>query len=254
MHRRILTLVLLLFATVAPHAAQVNIETYRGKSGLAGAARFSVSSDIGNVDVVRSDGAGTLTLDHRKGAMLIVLRGAAGFLGGKRYANSGVVHLRYTWKATNLVHPEVFVQGDYDRSRRLDARSLFGVGGRWNLLRTEGQTLAVGSAIMWERERLDVLPGDPHDDRTSTMRLSTYINLFAATKRGVALSTTAYYQPALADFSDARLLGTVQLTTPIIGPLEQTTVVDFRIDRDAPMGVKDTDVRLSANFGVKFGG
>ena len=71
--------------------------------------------------------------------------------------------------------------------------------------------------------------------------------------RGVALSTTAYYQPAFSDFADARFLGTVELTTPIIGPLTQTTVVDFRIDRDSPQGVKDTDVKLSASFGVKFG-
>ena len=112
---------------------------------------------------------------------------------------------------------------------------------------------AVGSAVMWERERLDLLPGDPHDDRTSLARLSTYVNLYAASSRGVSLSTTAYYQPAFSDFADARFLGTVELTTPIIGPLTQTTVVDFRIDRDSPQGVKDTDVKLSASFGVKFG-
>jgi hypothetical protein len=254
MHRRILSgalAILVLGAT--PSAAQVNIEAFRGKAGLSGAARFSMSSDIGNVDVVRSDGAANLTLDNDTGAFLVVVRGVAGFLGGKRYANSGVLHLRYTWKVTGLIHPEAFVQGDYARSRRLDARSLVGAGGRWNLLLAEGLDLAVGSAVMWERERLELLPGDPHDDRTSLARLSTYVNLYAATSRGVSLSTTAYYQPALSDFADARFLGTVELTTPIIGPLRQTTVVDFRVDRQAPQGVKDTDVRLSASFGVKFG-
>ncbi|HJP32397.1 MAG TPA: DUF481 domain-containing protein [Candidatus Latescibacteria bacterium] len=253
MHRRILICIMLVIIWTVPSAAQVNIETYRGKAGLAGAARFSVSSDFGNVDVVRSDGAGNVTLDNDTGALLLVVRGAAGFLGGKRYANSGVLHLRYTWKVSTLIHPEIFVQGDYARSRRLDARSLVGIGGRWNLLRTERQGLAIGSAIMWERERLDLLPGDRHDSRTSEARLSTYINLYAATSRGVSLATTAYYQPAVTDVGDARLLGTVELTTPIIGPLQQTTVIDFRVDRGAPRGVKDTDVKLSASFGVKFG-
>lgn len=255
MYRRILSgAVVILVLGATPSAAQVNIEAFRGKAGLSGAARFSMSSDIGNVDVVRSDGAANLTLDNDTGAFLVVVRGAAGFLGGKRYANTGVLHLRYTWKATGLIHPEAFVQGDYARSRRLDARSLVGAGGRWNLLLAEGLDLALGSAVMWERERLDLLPGDPHDDRTSLARLSTYVNLYAATSRGVSLSTTAYYQPALSDFADARFLGTVELTTPIIGPLRQTTVVDFRVDRQAPKGVKDTDVRLSASFGLKFGG
>ena len=255
MYRRTLAAVtILLLVSLIPGQAQVNIETYRGKTGLAGAARFSVSSDIGNVDVVRSDGAGHLTLDNERGTLLSVVRGAAGFLGGKRYANSGVLHLRYTWKASSLMHPEVFVQGDYDRSRRLDGRSLAGAGGRWNLLQGERRLLAVGSAVMWERERLDLLPGDWHDDRTSLMRLSAYVNLYAATVRGVSLSTTAYYQPAMTEPADARLLGTIELTTPLLGPLRQTTVVDFRIDRDPPNGVKDTDVQLSASFGVKFGG
>jgi hypothetical protein len=106
---------------------------------------------------------------------------------------------------------------------------------------------------MWERERLDLLLGDPHDNRTSTARLSTYVNLYAATERGVSLSTTAYYQPAMTALTDARLLGTIEITTPIVGPLRQTTVIDFRIDHDSPKGVKDTDIKLSASFGVKFG-
>ena len=252
-HRTAAVITMLLLLSAMPGSAQVNIEAYRGKAGVAGSARFSVSSDIGNVDVVRSDGAGSLTLDNETGALLLVVRGAAGFLGGKRYANSGVLHLRYTWKVSTLIHPEAFVQGDYDRSRRLDGRSLTGVGGRWNLLNGERRVLAVGSAVMWERERLDVLPGDPHDNRTSTARLSTYVNLHAATQRGVSLSSTAYYQPAMADLADARLLGTIEMSTPIVGPLRQTTTIDFRIDRDPPKGVKDTDVKLSASFGVKFG-
>ncbi|HCL29331.1 MAG TPA: hypothetical protein DIC52_12955 [Candidatus Latescibacteria bacterium] len=252
MFRRILPVVALLVIGTNPSLGQVNIEAYRGNAGLAGAARFSVSSDFGNVEVVRSDGAGNLTLDNDAGALLLVMRGAAGFLGGKRYANSGVLHMRYTWKLRTLIHPEVFVQGDYARSRRLDARSLLGIGGRWNLLRADRLALAIGSAVMWERERLDLLPMDPHDDRTSAARLSSYVNLYAATTRGVSLASTAYYQPAVSDMADARLLGTIELTTPIIGPLQQTTIIDFRIDRKSPQGVKNSDVKLSASFGVKF--
>lgn len=251
---RTVAVALVLGIWLATHAgAQVNIETYRGKRGVSGAARFSVSSDIGNVDVVHSDGAGNLTLNRASGTLLLVVRGAAGFLGGKRYANSGVLHLRYTLTRHQLVHPEAFVQGDYARSRRLDARTVFGLGGRWNLLRGEPLSLALGSAVMWERERLDLLPADPHAARTSVARLSTYLNLQARSARGVSLSTTAYYQPDLAVPDDARLVGTVELTTPVIGRLTQTTVVDLRVDTEPPQGVKDTDVRVAASFGLRFG-
>ena len=112
MYRRILpAAVAMLLLGATPSVAQVNIEAFRGKAGLSGAARFSMSSDFGNVDVARSDGAGNITLDNDTGALLVVIRGAAGFLGGKRYANSGVLHVRYTWKMTGLIHPEAFVQG-----------------------------------------------------------------------------------------------------------------------------------------------
>ena len=59
MYRRILpAAVAMLLLGATPSVAQVNIEAFRGKAGLSGAARFSMSSDFGNVDVVRSDGAG----------------------------------------------------------------------------------------------------------------------------------------------------------------------------------------------------
>lgn len=244
----------LLLLSLSQADAQVNIETYRGKSGIAGAARLSFSSDIGNVDVVRSDGAGNVTLDSRRGTVLAVVRGATGFLGGKRYANSGVLHLRYTRKLLPFFYPEVFVQGDYDRARQLDARSLLGAGARWNLVRQDSGYLAVGSALMWEQERLDLLPTDAHDDNTSIGRLSLYINLRATTGQDVSVSTTAYVQPALDDPGDARWLGTMELTTPLLGPLTQTTVFDFRIDSDPPQGVKKVDAKVSASFGVRFGG
>ena len=63
MYRRILpAAVAMLLLGATPSVAQVNIEAFRGKAGLSGAARFSMSSDFGNVDVVRFDGAGNITL------------------------------------------------------------------------------------------------------------------------------------------------------------------------------------------------
>ena len=252
MHRIMAAALASMLTLTCGASAQVNIETHRGKKGFNGAARFAVNSDVGNVDVVRSDGAGHLTLNGKTGTLLVVMRGATGFLGGKRYANSGVLHLRYTHTGRELIHPEAFVQGDYARSRRLDSRSLAGLGGRWNLWRREDLSLALGSAIMWERERLDLLPTDPHPEITSEARLSNYVNLYVRNGRGVSLSTTAYYQPVLSAPEDARLLGTVKMTTPILGPLTQTTVVDFRIDTEPPQGVESTDIRLTASLGVVF--
>ncbi|MEC7227020.1 MAG: hypothetical protein VXW00_09135, partial [Candidatus Latescibacterota bacterium] len=68
----------------------------------------------------------------------------------------------------------------------------------------------------------------------------------------LGLAVTAYYQFALTDPGDVRLLGTGELTTPLWGPLKQTTTIDFRTDSAPPLGIKKTDAKLSTSFGVAF--
>ncbi len=233
-----------------PLWAQVNIEHYRGKEGVTGGARLSLHSDIGNVDVVKSDGAGNLTVNTKTGTYLAVFKGGVGFLGGKRFANSGVLHVRYTHTSNVHWQPEVFFQGDYAKSRRLDARMLLGAGMRRVWRADKKNAFSLGSSLMWEREHLTLAPDDRHPADTSVLRSSNYVNLLVGQR--VSLSITAYYQFALSDPSDVRLLGTSELTTPIWGRLKQTTAVDFRTDSNPPRGVKKTDVKLSTSFGVGF--
>ena len=114
--------VLLLLLFLTPLHAQVNIETYRGKRGVTGEARFSLSSDVGNVDVFKGDGAGHITVNTAHGVLLGVCKGAAGFLGGERFTNSGVLRLRWTATASPRWRPEFFAQADYAKSRRLESR------------------------------------------------------------------------------------------------------------------------------------
>lgn len=242
--------VLLVLLVATPLMAQVNIEHYRGKRGVTGGARLSLSTDIGNVDVVNSDGAGHLTFNTKTGTYLAVFKGGVGFLGGKRFANSGVLHTRYTLKRNPVWQPEIFFQGDYAKPRLLDNRFLAGAGLRWIARSGETFSASLGSALMWEREKLSLLAGDLHEDLSSLTRASHYVNVHLSGR--VIFSTTAYYQFALSDPGDVRILGTSELTTPIIGPLSQTTSLDFRTDSDPPLGVKKTDLKLATSFGLKF--
>ena len=75
---------------------QVNIEHYRGRMGVTGAASYSFNSNLGNVDVLNSGGAGNITVNRPHGTVLGVFKGGIGVQGGKRFANNGVVHVRYT--------------------------------------------------------------------------------------------------------------------------------------------------------------
>jgi len=242
--------VLLLLLFLTPLHAQVNIETYRGKRGVTGEARFSLSSDVGNVDVFKGDGAGHITVNTAHGVLLGVCKGAAGFLGGERFTNSGVLHLRWTATASPRWRPEFFAQADYAKSRRLESRALFGAGVRYNAYTAEKSAFSLGTALMWESEDLNLAPGEQHPAATELMRSSSYINLSLQGRVGFA--TTAYVQPALSAPGDVRVLGTAELKTPIIGPLRQTTAVDFRVDSAPPRGVEKKDIRFGTSFGVEF--
>jgi hypothetical protein len=243
------TIAILLLAA-GPAWAQVNIEHYRGKMGMTGSASYSFNSDLGNVDVLNSGGAGNVTINRSHGTVFAIFKGGIGVQGGKRFANNGVVHLRYTYKKDRRYQPEGFVQSDYATSRQLDWRTLVGAGLRYNASESETGALSFGTGLMWEREGLDLAPGDPHPDETSLARSSTYVNVHLSGK--VLFSTTSYVQVALPDPGDVRLLGIVQLTTPLLGRLNQTTSVDFRVDSEPPGGVEKTDVKISTSFGLKF--
>ena len=230
--------------------AQVNIEHYRGQEGITGGASYSFNTDLGNVDVVNSGGAGNITFNTRNSTILSVFEGGVGFLRGKRYANNGVFHMRYTWKKHPVYQPEGFIQGDYNRARKLEWRTLIGGGLRFVVRSREHYGFSFGNSLMWEREYLDLPGDDPHPDFTSVLRSSNYINLHL--KSRVTFSLTAYYQFKLADPGDVRILGTAELTTPIIGPLNQTTSLNFRTDTQPPQDVKKTDVKLSSSLGFRL--
>jgi len=245
----IVVILLLLFLTSQVHA-QVNIEPYRGRAGITGGVNYRFNTDLGNVDVINSGGAGNITINTDNSIILSVFKGGIGFLRGKRFANNGVIHLRYTWKKHPVYQPEGFLQGDYAKSRKLDWRTLIGAGLRFRLKEGETWVFSFGNSLMWERERLGLSGMDPHPDFTSVIRSSNYLNLHLQGR--VTFSITAYYQFMLTDPGDVRILGTTDLTTPIIGLLHQTTSIDFRTDTDPPMDVKKTDVKLSTSLGFRF--
>jgi len=244
-----LALLLSLVLVSQPHA-QVNVEHYRDRAGVTGGANYSFNTDLGNVDVVNSGGAGNIVYRTASSSTLCLFYGNVSFHKGARLANKGVVHLRHTRREHPVYQPEAFVQADYAKSRRLDGRYLLGGGIRFRIREGEHSSLSLGNSLMWERETLDVREDDPHPSFTSVLRSSNYINL--RWQGRATLSTTAYYQFIPTDPSDVRILGTAELTAPLLGALHQTTSLTFRVDTDPPMGVKKADVKVATSFGVRL--
>ena len=230
--------------------AQVNIEKYRGRPGVTGKVDVQFGGAAGNSEFFDGGATANVTLNTTDYTLLLVGRGLLGFASGERFDNQGLAHLRFTWTRRRRFQPEIFSQSDYARPRRLVARVLFGGGVRSLLATGENVHLSLGNSLMWEREELDLESAARHPDSESVVRSSNYLNL--QFDKGVELQMAGYYQFSLRDVADARVLGQLEITSHIVGPLEQTTALRLRVDTDPPDGVEKSDLHVGTSFGLNF--
>jgi hypothetical protein len=229
-------------------AAQVNIESFRREDppqGLSGSLGGDVNITTGNVDLVQINLNARLT--HVQGLVqtLTVGQGGIGFLGRNRYASSGLLHFRRTHWLRNWVAPEWYVQADYDRPLKLDYRALAGGGIRLDFARGSWGRFGAGTSLMLEYERLNLPDTASHDNRTTTLRNSTFTTLRVTPGSNVVVSSTTYIQPAfLTDVSDLRVLENLRIATSLTERLQLTVTFDLRYDSSPPDGISALDTRL----------
>lgn len=238
----------------SPLAAQVNIESFRREDppqGLSGSLSGDVNITTGNVDLVQMNLGARLTHTRELVQTLMVGQGGLGFLGRNRYASSGLLHFRRTHWLRNWVAPEWYTQLDYDRSLRLDYRALAGGGVRLDFARGSWGRFGAGTSLMLEYERLNLPDSATHDNRTTTLRNSTFVTLRITPGTGLVVSSTTYVQPAfLDDVSDVRVLENLRVATPITERLQLTVTFDARYDSTPPDGISALDTRL--RMGVTY--
>ena len=241
---------ILLILMVSGANAQVNIEAHRGRPGVSGKFTVQYGGATGNSEFF--DGGATANLTYNSGTYtaLLVGRGLLGFASGERFSNQGLAHVRFTWTRRPGFQPEIFGQLDYARPRRLVSRALVGGGVRRVLHDTEVLALSMGNSLMWEREKLDLPDLARHPEISSFIRSSSYMNLQFSGK--VKIRLTGYYQFRVVEMGDARLLGDLEVTSAIIGPLEQTTSVRYRLDTDPPDVVQKNDLHIGTSLGLRF--
>ena len=234
--------------------AQVNIETL---GDLGTARKVATSIDLrleyrsGNVDHSKLDVDVRTDVRTQRAHSFVLLRGGVGLLGGERFANEGLAHLRVMIGSGRVV-PEAFVQGDYDKSRRLDARVLGGGGFRLTLYESPKRVVAWGSSWMLEHERYDLDANAQHDTRTTAHRWSNYIVVRRNFGANASISWTAYAQPRFDAFDDVRVLTDATVGVGITSTLAMTTTFHLRHDSKPPDDIEDLDVALATGLQIVF--
>ncbi len=234
--------------------AQVNIETLRNPGATPG---FATSIDVrlqhrsGNVEHTKLDVDVRTDLRAERTHAFTLVRGGVGLVGGERFANEGLAHVRVMRGAGRVV-PEAFTQADYDKSRKLDARLLGGAGVRVRLMSHDRRTVALGSAWMLEHERYDSSASANHEARSTVHRWSNYLVVRRNLGDQSSLSWITYAQPRFDAFDDLRVLVDASLGVGITATLALTTTFHLRYDSDPPDDIDDLDTALSTGVQIRF--
>jgi hypothetical protein len=242
-----------LFAA-APLHAQVDIEALRPEGpppGRSGSLGGSLTVRTGNVDLVELDLNGRYYSVSEGVTTLVAGTGGLGFLGGDRFASSGLLHYRRTYRTGASLSPEHYAQVNYDRPQRLTLRLLAGAGVRAPVVDGEWGQLGAGTSLMMEREELDLAAGAVHPSETTVVRSSTFVSGRAVAGRLVVTSTT-YVQPSVEDWGDVRILEALRLAAPIADALALTVSFDLRYDSGPPDGIAALDTRLETGVTYTF--
>ncbi|MED5464848.1 MAG: DUF481 domain-containing protein [Myxococcota bacterium] len=120
-------------------------------------------------------------------------------------------HIRYRYFSSEWFSAEGFVQYEYDEGRNLQLRTLLGGGPRFSAEVSEDLSVALGMALMIEREIKEGKEIELGDARQYALRSSNYVEVFYKWGETLGLQLTAFYQPLVYAHGDnsTKEVGTV---------------------------------------------
>lgn len=208
-----------------------------------------------------------LRLDHKGGPI-------EGFLVGqyqlaeadeKKFIDKAFVHLRGMTNTDRWLEFEGFLQYEYNNFIDLPRRQLAGGGARIRIIdsSSDSKTFAsyLGAGVMYELEDIPAQTGEgPRSEADSTwyaartlLRSTNYLVLRSKLGDGLSVNSTIYYQPAISDFRDYRILWDVMLKLRLTKQLALTNTINLRYDSLPPYTVIEKhDLELITGLVYEF--
>ncbi len=140
-----------------PVFSQVNTEKYRTLLDTVETFRvFHVdgSFQTGNTDLQELNSEFQYDIKMKNHLIMFIATGNYGWKDGSRFSDGALGQIRYVRNLKEMLRTEFFAQVNYDNTRLLKFRYLFGGGLRIGLFKTKSSQLWLGTAYMFEHERL----------------------------------------------------------------------------------------------------
>ena len=246
-------LIVLAASLPLPVSAQVNVEALRQEDpplGYSGTFGGDLTLRTGNVELVQVDLNARLYMVTESVTTLMVGNGGLGLQGGSRFASSGLLHYRETYRYNDLISPEWYGQLNYDRPQLLDFRVVTGGGARASFANGEWGEFGMGAALFLEHERLDLSDAAVHDNRTTAIRGSYFLTLRLVPNENLVITSTTYLQPAVGNWGDLRTLANFRVAASVTDELDLTVSFDLRYDSEPPdeISALDTSLRTGLRY------
>lgn len=251
------TLTVLLLGWAVSAQAIVNVESLRAGEplvGWSGAVDAALNGQAGNTRTQTTHLGARLEWHRDALTNFALLRYSHGQSGGVEDTDQLFAHARHIHRRTERLAYEEFIQAQRDPFARLAFRGLIGAGLRLTLTPPTDQRTALhlGAGGFYSQERLSARAGVSDSGTETLWRLNTYISYLQRLNDQVRVLSTTYYQPAVEDVGDYRLLEEATLSVKMTERLSLDLSLNLSYDSDPPQAVKQTDTTYSTGLQYAF--
>ena len=244
---KFILLTIILFIDVG--LAQVNMEYLRKKletDQTAGTVSFNFTIREGNSKYwkLEAEIAGGI---KTFGGQLIGTGKKSDLIVNKETTDSkSFYHIRFIKDFLPQFTNEFFFQMQDNHSSRLQLRTLAGIGLRKSLLKNDISTVNLGTGFMSEVEKLT------NENQSQLIRSTNYLSLNSNPTKKLKCTAVVYFQPALDNMNDFRLLFDFRPSLAITEHFTFSHKTMLRYDAFPPDNVEKLDYELAQMIEYRF--
>jgi putative salt-induced outer membrane protein YdiY len=239
-----------------PAQAIVNLEQAiigPSNDGMHSRLDFLVSGNSGNTENNRTK-VDLLTLwQHEPHTEFLQMQYNHGTSLGQVDTDNAFAHYRHRYELSPDFGLEGFGQISRDPFARLTQRTLWGGGVRWVLFEESKKSASyLGLGAFHEQEQRTDVAGTTDVTEVETWRANVYLVLKYQFNSQVSLVNNTYYQPALDDGSNFRLLEQASMMVKLDDHLDLKLSLEMSYDSIPPQTVQPRDTYYSSGLSFSF--
>jgi hypothetical protein len=220
-------LLLLLFAASCLQAQIINIDktdtsAYVKKALWNGDLSLGLEAD--KQKLVLFDASNFLNVSLQQSRSLFIVSASERFTydGSKSFLNKGYVHLRWRYNYKEQLHPETYIQYQWDDALGMLHRFVTGENLRYNFWHRKLWELSLASGVLYEAELWNYaavdsakIPVPAVNMHSRELKSSSYVKLEGNISPVSKISVVVFYQAAFNDFFRPRVSEVVNFSTGI---------------------------------------